>query len=231
MNKSDSIHAAILLFLASTTAVMADIELIYKEEEAGVDPYLSKFSINDRYIRIDDLSDDSGYVIYDNKQDSIYSVSHYDRSVLVIKRADYEVPALSDKLVTTDKALSDAPRIAGKVVNDYRVELKSDNFEETCTHIQYASGWLTNTGELLHAYTRTLASSHARTLSQVPADLQTPCMLSDQVYFDGAIYKKGLPVMEWRSNGRKRFLQNYRETSFDDKLFELPEDYRRLSLN
>ena len=218
------------MFLLQSPAAIADIELIYKEEEPGVDAYLSKFSINDRYIRIDDLSDDSGFVIYDDHQRTVFSVSHYDRSVLVIKQDDFEVPEMSTKLVTSDKPLEGAPRIAGKVVNDYRVELKSDNIEEMCTHIQYVPGLLEETGDLLHAYTRTLAGNHAKTLDQVPAEYQTPCMLSDQVYFDGEIYSKGLPVMEWRSNGRKRYLQNYREVKLEDKLFELPADYRRISL-
>jgi len=56
-------------------------------------------------------------------------------------------------------------------------------------------------------------------------------MLSDQVYFDGSVYEKGLPIMEWRSNGKKKLLQSFDETQADESKFVIPEDYKRLSLN
>jgi hypothetical protein len=220
------------LTLAFSTSVQAaQYELIYKEEEQGIEPYLSRTAVTQRYLRIDDLSDDSGYVLYDDATKKVYSVSHFDRSILVIEREPFTTPAMSENLVTTDVALKDAPKIADKQVHDYRVELKAETIEEMCTHIQYVPGLLAAAGELMHQYHLTMAGSHVGSLEQVPPEYQTPCMLSDQVYFDGKVYAAGLPVMEWRSNGKKKYLQNFQDKSFEAALFELPADYRRINLN
>jgi len=226
-NITISILAALLPSLATATGY----ELIFKEEEPGIEPYISRTMITERYLRIDDLSDDSGYVLYDDDTSTVYSISHHNESILVIERDGFDRPALSDKLKTSDKALTDAPRIAGKQVNDYRVELEDENLQEMCTHIQYVPGLLTEAGRMLHEYQITMAGNHVNSLENVPPEFRTPCMLSDQVYFDGAVYAKGLPIMEWRSNGRKKLLEDFSEKQHDAAMFELPEGYRRFSLN
>lgn len=219
------------LFAASLPSWGAGYELLYKEEEPGVEPYISRIQVTDRYLRIDDLSDDSGYIVYDDEVGKIYSVSHFDKSILVITSAAVESPVLSKKLLTTDRALEDAPRIGGKTVHDYRVELKDESIQEMCTHIQYVPGMLKAAGEMLHAYQSAMVANQVKTLQQTPVEYQTPCMLSDQVYFDGNVYSKGLPIMEWRSNGRKRILQSFDASEIKAEQFVLPEAYRRFSLD
>ena len=227
-----NIHLSIaLLMILPAQAIAAGYELIYKEEENGVEPYLTRLSANDRFMRIDDLGDDSGYVLFDNDDKTVYSVNHDNRTILEITRADFEKPTISKYIVETDEAIKDAPQIGGKQVYDYRVEFDADTLQETCTHIQYVPGLLQPVGMLMNEYQRTMAGSHVRTLDQVPAEFQTPCMLSDQVYFDGAMFAKGIPIMEWHSNGRKKFLQTWKQSEPDKALFDLPEEYRRIRLN
>jgi len=41
--------------------------------------------ISDRYIRIDETDEGGGYIIYDDKDKVIYSDSHLDQSIMLIK--------------------------------------------------------------------------------------------------------------------------------------------------
>jgi len=113
----------LLILLISALPMLAQAtayELVYKEEEPGIEAYISRTVVTDRYLRIDDLSDESGYILYDDKDKTVYSVSHLNSTILVIKRQAFESPAISTSLVTTDEPLKDAPKIAGKTVNDFR---------------------------------------------------------------------------------------------------------------
>lgn len=219
------------ILLLPLTVSAAGYELMYKEEEPGIEPYISRIVIDDRYLRIDDLSDDSGYILYDDEIGKIYSVSHYDKSILVISSAATAEPEMSDKLVTSDKLLDQAPKVAGKPVHDYRVELKDESFQEMCTNIQYAAGLMQEAGEMMHAYQTAMVANQVSSLQQTPVEFQTPCMISDQIYFDGSIYSKGLPLMEWRSNGKKRLLQSFKRKAPEEGVFTFPEGYRQFSIN
>ena len=72
------------------SAEMLDaVELIYKEIEENTEPYTVRYQVTRDHIRIDDESDSSGYIVFDIKGNTIYSVSHYDKSIL-------EAPASSE---------------------------------------------------------------------------------------------------------------------------------------
>lgn len=215
-----------LITISHAAAGISGVELTYKEGEQGVDPYQTRYIATDRYLRIDDLSEDSGYILFDRRQNKIFSVSHFDRSILIIDNNEYERPALSSKLQTTDVELTAAPKIAGHTVYDYQVELVSDDIQELCTRVQYADGLLPEVGRLFHAYQQVNSGNLVKTLGRIPAEYQTPCMLSDQVYNQGEYYLKGIAIMEWHSNGRHRLLENYQQGEFDASLFELPDGYR-----
>ncbi|MCK5661997.1 MAG: hypothetical protein KAI17_00855, partial [Thiotrichaceae bacterium] len=60
-------------------------QLQYIEREQGIDDYETIMYVSDRYIRIEDPAEDSGFILYDDKNKIIYSVNHLNESVLVIK--------------------------------------------------------------------------------------------------------------------------------------------------
>lgn len=217
-----------LILLMPMTSHAESYELLYEEQEPGVEPYTSRILVTDRYLRIDDLSDDSGFILYDDELETVYSVSHHNRSTLVIRSGNYERPDLKDSVVISDSELEDAPSISGRTVRDHTVR-QIDN-DELCTRVQYVPGLLEEVGEMMHAYQTSLVANQVRTLEGTPPEYRTPCMVSDQVYFDGAIYRKGIPVSESRHNGRKRLLRSYRKSEVDAGMFELPE-YGQFSLD
>ena len=227
-----------LLFflLGAHSALAASVdgyELYYSEREPGVEGYITRMSITGRYLRIDDMSEQesSGFMLFDLQSRQIFSVSHLDKSILVMQDFDYVIPKISDKLVHSDAPLGDAPLVAGRQVHSYRVELKSENIEELCTSVQYVPGLLPEVGKVLHAWQQVVSGNQVKILDRTPQEYRTPCMLSDQVYNRGDYYSKGLVIQEWHSNGRQRLLQDYKKRTFDETLFHLPESYERFTLD
>lgn len=223
----------ILLFAQLAHSASEGVELYYREMETGIEPYLTRMSISDDFLRIDDVSEpqSSGYMLFDVRQKRIYSVSHADQSILVMDIHEYEQPKLSEHLRVQDVPLKDAPTIDGKTVRSYRVELKTDSISELCTSIQYVPNLLPKIGKVLSAWQQVLSANQVKILHRTPEQYRTPCMLSDQVYNRGEYYTRGLVIQEWHSNGKQRVLQHYQKQVFDDSLFTLPDGYEQFSLD
>jgi hypothetical protein len=215
--------------LAAETTVY---ELMYNEQEPGTDVYKVRFIVSDKYIRIDDVGDESndggsGYIIYDHYKRTIYSVSHFDKSILVIPYYEFKSPVIESGIKVNYKALTDAPKISGKTVYNYTAHAES----EKCMDIQLVSGMLPKITKILKEYQGVLAGQQVKVLKTTPAEYQTTCFLYDQVYNDGKYYEKGLPIQEWHSNGKQRVLVSYKETKVDSSIYDLPSGYREYSLD
>jgi hypothetical protein len=239
-----SFSIAIVFFLGamqSALAAQSDVyELIYNEQEPGTDVYEVRFVVSDEYIRIDnsgDAGDDggnaagddmgSGYIVYDHNKRTIYSVSHFDKSILVIPHYEYTKPDIENKVKATYKALTDAPKISDKTVYSYTAHADS----EKCMDIQLVSGLLPEVTKILKAYQGIVAGQQVKFLKTTPVEYQTACFLYDQVYNDGKYYEKGLPIQEWHSNGKQRILVSYKKIQVDSNIYDLPNDYREYSLD
>jgi len=205
-------------------------ELLYDEQETGTDVYSVRFVITERYIRIDDLSDDSGYILYDNKESKIYSISHFDKSVLVVPAYKYEKPAMQDKVEKVYEPFLNAPKISGKAIYNYRVNSTSDP-EDVCVDIQLVPDLLPDVTKILREYQKVVTGQQARSLKNTPEKYQTTCFIYNQIFNDGEYYLKGMPVQEWHSNGKKRVLTSYKKKEVDAKIFEHAEEYREYSLD
>lgn len=224
-------------------------QLRYLERESGTDNYEVTMLISDRYIRIDDTEEDSGYIIYDDSAKSIYSVSHVDKSILVIKPHDFSTQQSPVKAYTEYKALVDAPKVSGKNMFNYRVFVKdeisgvSENKasnnktsnnkmgEVTCTEIQLAEGLVPKVASLLQRYQKVVSGQQVKMVDNKLTEFQTPCYYADQVYNEGLYYDKGLPIQEWHSNGRVKALTSFNKTTVELNKFAVPDDYREFSVD
>ena len=205
-------------------------ELVYEEQETGTDPYRVKFTISNRFIRIDQLGDESGYVIYDDKEHVIHSVAHHDESVLLIPEYEYQKPDLTKQVIVKYFSIPDAPKISGQDTYGYRVTDSSGN-EEKCMDIILAESLLPEVTAMFVSYQKILAGQQSRLLTTTPKEYQTSCFLSDQVFNEGDYYQKGLPIQEWHSNGKNRLLVSYKKVKVDLAIFRLEENYRKYSLD
>lgn len=233
MTKTNSLLFVLLFFNhlnASAEASIDAYELIYDEQEIGTDPYQVKFTVTNRYLRIDQLGDLSGYVIFDDKKKVIYSVAHHDESVLVIPKYGYQKPDLTKAVDIAYAIIPDAPKIESKATYRYRVTA-SDKSKKKCMDIILAEGLLPEVTGIFASYQKILAGQQSRLLEATPKEYQSSCFLSDQVFNEGDYYRKGLPIQEWHSNGKTRLLTSYKKVKVDSRIFKSEEAYKKYSLD
>ena len=217
--------------------LMPVTKLSYIEREPGVDDYGVTVIVSDRYIRIDETEEDSGFIIYDDKENAIYSVSHGDKSVLFIKAHDFSNKQSPVKSSVEYLPLIDAPKVADKSMFNYRVFVnkegddsnKSD--EINCMEVQLAEGFLPEVRELLQNYQKVISGQQVQMVDNNITEMQTACFYVDQVYNEGRYYEKGLPIQEWHSNGKFKALTSYKQTEVDASFFSIPEDYKQFSMD
>lgn len=205
-------------------------ELVYEEREAGTEAYQVKFTVTDRYLRIDQLDDESGYVVYDDKQRIVRSVTHHDQSILLIPDYAYQKPDFSNLVDVEYISVSEAPAIAGKSIYSYRA-VTADESRETCMDIKLAEGLIPEVTTLLASYQKILAGQQSRLLAATPEEFRGRCFLYDQVFNEGDYYSKGLPIYEWHSNGKSRLLLTYKKIAVDAAIFKSEEKYKEYSLD
>lgn len=224
-----------LLFLLSGTAFAATgdtvpaYRLTYKEQEAGTDPYKTQYIVTDRFLRINDLSEPDGFILYNDKTRTIYSVSMFDHRTLVMKNSKYKKPDLNKLVETSYLPLTDAPKVSGHAMYRYQVNVKGQK-KVVCADIQLADKMLPQVTKVLQRYQQVLAANQVSNLYKTPDKFRTPCFIADQVYDDGSYYSKGLPVLEWHSNNARKTLLNFEKVKVNPELFVTPKGYKEFSL-
>ena len=210
-------------------------QLSYIEREPGTDEYEVTMLVSDRYIRIDEAGEESGYIIYDDKDKVIYSVAHHDKSILVIKENKFSVDDSPVKPIVEYLELADAPSVSGMSIYNYRVYINTgtgkEAEEETCTEIQLVEGLLPEVRGILQNYQKVVSGQQVNMVDNKISEFQGACFYADQVYNTGAYYEKGLPIQEWHSNDRSRILTTYDKISIDPAKFKYPETYRQFSVD
>lgn len=225
----------VCLLMAMQTVVHADIspkatKLVYLEREQGIEPYYVTYTVTNDFIRIDDSSDTSGYIIFNVLENKIYSVSHYDKSILIIPeyRSDSSLPNVKTSIEYSK--MEDAPTISGKPVYNYRVTTGTGEDSSVCMDIQLVPGLLPDVASVLQKFQALVSGQHVYNLDNTPSEYHTPCYLVDQVFNAGEYYEKGLPIREWHSNERMRQLVNFEAIDVNPAQFIYPLDYRQYSL-
>ena len=207
--------------------VMATI-LEFEEVEADVEPYITRMTVSDRYIRIDDSAEVDGFVLYDRTKKRIFSVVHGNQSILVVDPvkpleatpADLEIKSV---LVKDDQA----PSIGGIKPDYYQIFAN----EQLCYHLVAVDGFLPDVSTALQSYQMVLAAQQQASLINTPEELQTPCFLANYIYAPAEYGSKGFPVQQWDASGYRRSLAGIEENvSVDGTLFELPADYAYFSI-
>jgi len=225
-----------LLCVLSFSTSAADKEEVYKlsyiEREPGTDEYEVIMLVSDRYIRVDEVGEETGFIIYDDKEKTIYSVSHHDQSVLVIKEHVFSESDAPVKSVVEFLELADAPKVSGKMIFNYRVFITNDKdkSEETCLEVQLVEGLMPKARKILMNYQKVVSGQQVKMVDNKITEMQTACFYVDQIYNSGAYFEKGLPIQEWHSNERSKILTGYKKVSVDSEKFKLPEGYRQFSI-
>lgn len=209
-------------------------QLKYIEREPGTDDYEVTMLISDRYIRIDETGENSGFIIYDDEKKVIYSVGHQDRSILVINQYEFSENNSPVKANVEYLQLADAPTVSDKHIFNYRVFVNTGagvvDKEETCTDIQLVEDLLPEVRGILQNYQKVMSGQQVKMTDNKINEMQTSCFYADQIYNSGAYYEKGLPIQEWHSNERSKILTTYKKISVASDKFNIPESYRQFSV-
>ena len=206
-------------------------ELQYIEREPGVDDYEVTMLVSDKYIRVDELGEDSGFIIYDDANKTIYSVSHHDKSILVINEFAFSVADSPVKYEVEYLQLADAPKVSGNNIYNYRVFTGEKESEETCLEVQLVENLLPDVAKLLKNYQAIISGQQVKMTDNKVSEIQTACFFIDQIYNKGSYYDKGLPIQEWHSSERSKILSSYKKTDVNKNIFMIPDDYKQFSID
>ncbi len=202
--------------------------LLYQEQEAGTDSYPVRVLVSPEYLRIDDGYAESDFVLLDRAARIVFSVSHEDRSILVIQHttAEHQVPA-GIHMELEQEIDIDAPPVAGKQPVHFRFIANAD----VCHEAMVVPGLLDDAIKGFIEYEEILASLQLKNLANTPETVQTPCYLTRYAYAPARHLRQGFPIQEWDDAGYRRTLMDYREAEpVTGDLFRLPEGYEHFSL-
>jgi hypothetical protein len=208
---------------APATAVNGTV-LWYLEQEAGSEPYRVRYLVTAEFLRSDDGNDGDDFVLLDRAQRQIYNVVPETASVLVIdgRGAAPEAPAALS-LDVQETVDAQAPKLEGR--QPLTVVLSADG--DVCQSAVVVPGLLDDVRAAFQEFAQVLAVQQARTLSNMPVEFQTPCVLGRDVYAGDFHLGAGLPLLEWADKGTRRELLKYeRNVPLAATLFAVPDDLR-----
>ncbi len=202
--------------------------LEFSEQESGGEPYATRMLVTDNYLRIDDGLGGDGFILLDRPARTIYSVSHPDKTVLVIapRKIELAPPAVFEHAVERDN--EPYPQVSGRPVRRYTLSTN----KQRCLEVFAADGLLPGALAALREYQDILAGEQALAAARRPKELQDDCALADDVFQPARHLAFGFPVKQIDSAGKARDLADFRtDVAVEPGLFELPAGYRRYSLS
>lgn len=202
--------------------------LKFEEQEPGNVPAVTRLLVTPSYLRVDDGKDSQDFLLFDRKEQTIYSVSSIDRSVLVIKptkRPESSAVKLEEKII---EGSDRPPAIGARPVHHYLLFTNGT----LCYDVYAAEGLLPEAVSAWREYRETLAREQARTLAWTPSEIQTPCMLANNIYSPARHLAHGLPVRFRDADGKLSQLVDYQgDADVKPMLFRLPPEYPRVSID
>lgn len=205
------------------TATMLDLV----EHEPGNDSSHTRMIVTADFVRMDSGSNNDGFILFDRKNKTTYSISLVDKQILVIQLlpVTIEAPTKFVHQAVTDKA--SLPAIGGHAVAHYQLFTNKDR----CYDLYAAAGLLPDVVAALREYYESLAGQHAAATAFMPKELQTACDLANNVFLPARQLVYGFPVRLTDAAGKTTELVNY-DTNYSVKpeLLQLPADYKRVVL-
>ncbi|MBU1192799.1 MAG: hypothetical protein KKA36_02790 [Gammaproteobacteria bacterium] len=213
-------------FLPTVSADAAQAQatlLMWEEQEAGVAPYSSRMLVTENYLRSDDGHDDGDFILFDRQTQRIYSVSHEQRSVLVIEASQPpEMVPLQPPLQDSLQPDPEAPKIAGQSASHFQLS----SGDQVCLQATVVPGLMPDVVAALREMQAVLAARQYRDLDKTPEDYRTPCFMANYIYAIDRHLQAGFPVLELRQDGWQRALLDFHsDQPVAAELFSVPKGY------
>jgi len=218
------------LLLAACNNKPNDVKIMFIEQEPGIEPYQTRLVVTENFMRFDDGEKSQDFMLYDRKKNIIYNVNADERTVMSVavkKTTDVKPPFELKQEVKNLGALKDAPKIQDKSPSHYQFFVNN----MPCYDVVAVKGLLPDVVKAMQELQEILSSDSKLTFSTLPADMHDGCNMSMSTFFAGQHLQYGFPVHEWTPNGTGRALIDFdAEYVADKKLFVLPENYKRYSI-
>lgn len=209
----------------------ADLLLTFEVHERGVEPYPARIIVSPDFLRIEDSDNENDFVLFDRKARKIYSVSADNVSILEIKERPVTVESpLKLDVKQSAQVDEEAPKIGGMQGKHFVLRVNG----ESCIEAFVVEDFLEPARDALRDYYAILAGEHATALVRTPPDMLNACDIAKHIFYPGAHLAYGFPIREWSTQGSsyQRLLVDY-DANYraDPKLFELPADFGRYSID
>ncbi len=202
--------------------------LTYEVQEGDRAPYVTRIWVSPDMMREDDGEDGSGYVLFDRRDKTVYSVNLEERSVLVVPLAEAGEPAAgpSDLNLRQLKGVQ-APGVGGRPPEHWQLRLG----EQVCQEGWTVPGLMPESIAAMSEYREALARQHRLTLAYIPEAYRDLCDDAVQVFAPTALLQKGLPLRTWDAKGVVWKLMEFQRVEADPQtLFERPEGLEVMSM-
>ncbi len=202
--------------------------LIYEVQEGERAPVVTRIWVSPEMMREDDGEEGSGYVLFDRRDKTVYSINPEEHTLLTIPLAEIGDPgsAPADLNLKQRKAVQ-APRISGRQPEHWQLRLG----EQVCQEGWVVPGLMPESIAAMSEYREALARQHRLTLDQIPEAYRDLCDDTVQVFAPAALLQKGLPLNTWDAKGVVWKLREFQRVEADlKKLFERPEDLEVITM-
>ncbi len=215
---------ALLLAACSIAPAPTALSLSFIESGAeGERPV--RMLVTGDYLRIEDGDAASGFILFDRRAATVYSVSHTDRTVLVVRAGPVQLVPPKRFQNTVAREAEPLPPVNGRPVVHYRLLTNG----ERCADVYAADGLLPEAVAALREYHQALAAVQGEGQARMPAALQSACDLAEFVFLPARHLELGFPVRQVNRAGVTRQLVDYQTGApIEATLFEVPKGYRQI---
>ena len=204
--------------------------ITYSErEEAGTPLFRSQMFVSNKYIYMADNRFPDDFLLFDREKQTIYSVTHANKTIFVIKPKEIKSKSPIEITYTEESQASSAiPKVSGHSATHYRYFANGKHCYDAVT---LEKTFLPEAVAALREYRQLLAGEHASTVHAMPADTHEACDLALNIYYASKHLGTGLPLREWDQKGFLKFMVDYRlNIEYDQEKFKLPEGFSEFSV-
>jgi len=195
----------------------------FQESEPGIAPYVVRWQISPEWLRIDDLDESGGFILFDRQKRIIHSVNHQSRVIFQIADQTLEsLPERKTAVAISQEALSQAPKVGGQTVQQIRYQAGP----QLCRLLNVAPNWQPEAVQAMREYQQVLLAQQLQSREQMPAEYRTPCLESNTYYEALHGLHQGFPLQQEDYTGHRRALVNLQSVDVDSAWVKLPDGYK-----
>lgn len=216
----------VALMLGCTEKPRGAIFLSFTESSPEGESYPVRMLVNDQFLRIEDGDSRDGFILFDRNAKTVYSVSHMDKTTLVLRAQAVKLDAPKTFVHKVERDAEKLPDVGGKTVSHRRLFTN----DELCFDVYAADGLLPEAVEALREYHRALAGEQAIMQASVPSGFQSACDLAEFVFLPARHLEFGFPVRQISRAGVMRQLVDFKVgVPVEKGLFDIPAEYKQIT--